>query len=225
MKAEDILLMLKDGTIDDYLESLGNHESVTVQKLADINFPTGIIIAADPLALFDTEPFEKKILPGKYPVFLYIHHLENEDKRVTAAETRLKETLPVRFEMALCKDQKLDELKAPDEFYGYAVDTGTGSFMDKQTCEQFERILNEKKGVIPEIDKELDRTYIYTYSTAVYTVPDTKNNLAIFSTGYGDGCYASYWGYDSLGDVCCLISEFQTIDIDETAPAASDLLP
>lgn len=36
----------------------------------------------------------------------------------------------------------------------------------------------------------------------------TSANVITFSTGWGDGGYASYWGYDATGDIACLVTDF-----------------
>ena len=37
-----------------------------------------------------------------------------------------------------------------------------------------------------------------------WTVPDTDCNLPIFSSGWGDGYYPVYFGYDAKGKVCAV---------------------
>jgi hypothetical protein len=39
-------------------------------------------------------------------------------------------------------------------------------------------------------------------------VPQTGANVVEFSTGWGDGCYASYWGLGDDGEPCCLVTDF-----------------
>ena len=45
-----------------------------------------------------------------------------------------------------------------------------------------------------------------------WTVPDTDCNLPIFSSGWGDGYYPVYFGYDAKGEVCAVYVRF--IDIE-----------
>jgi hypothetical protein len=39
-------------------------------------------------------------------------------------------------------------------------------------------------------------------------VPETGANVVEFSSGWGDGCYASYWGLGDDGALCCLVTDF-----------------
>lgn len=38
------------------------------------------------------------------------------------------------------------------------------------------------------------------------------HNLAAFSTGYGDGFYATYVGYDQKGKICRLLTDFGVVE-------------
>ena len=43
-------------------------------------------------------------------------------------------------------------------------------------------------------------------------MPDTDCNLPIFHSGWGDGYYPVYFGYDATGEVCAVYVRF--IDIE-----------
>ncbi len=45
-----------------------------------------------------------------------------------------------------------------------------------------------------------------------WTVPDTDCNLPIFASGWGDGYYPVYFGYDAKGEICAVYVRF--IDIE-----------
>lgn len=40
----------------------------------------------------------------------------------------------------------------------------------------------------------------------------TGLNVMIFSSGYGDGFYASYWGFDDTGSPVALVTDFRVLD-------------
>lgn len=205
------LKTLRAGNSEKFFESSNLHEKIEEQTLGLLNLPTGKIVANDPLCIFETKPFAKTVTPCTYPVVLYIQHIE-DDRRVAFAEIRFTENLPFRFELALTEGQHAEKL-GEDEFYGYGVDSGTGGFMDKLTCDELVTLIEPvDDGMLPELEKALNDSYVYTYSTANYSLPGHDHNLVVFSSGYGDGCYASYWGYDEIGNLCCLITDFETID-------------
>lgn len=205
------LKILRAGESEKFFINSKFHEKIEEQPLGLLNLPTGKIVANDPLCFYETEPFEKTVKPGRYPVILYVQHIE-DDRRVAFAEIRFTEKLPVGFELALIKGQDAEKL-SEDEYYGYGVDSGTGGFMDELTCNEFVALIEPTDdGMLPELEKALSDSYVYTYSTANYTLSGTDNNLTVFSSGYGDGCYPSYWGYDEKGGLCCLITDFETVD-------------
>ncbi|NET37521.1 MAG: DUF4241 domain-containing protein [Cyanothece sp. SIO1E1] len=41
-------------------------------------------------------------------------------------------------------------------------------------------------------------------------------NVIAFSSGWGDGGYASYWGYDAKGNLASLVTDFACFDINES---------
>lgn len=51
----------------------------------------------------------------------------------------------------------------------------------------------------------------------VLVVESTGANVITFSSGWGDGEYASFWGYDASGELTCLITDFALFPGDEAA--------
>lgn len=212
---EKLMLGLRTGKLAGSLDSTRTHWTLTEQALGKINLPTGQVVANDPLCLFETAPFERAVAPGSYPVMLYIfRHGEGEDtdRRVAFAEIRFREAAPVRFELALAEGQSAQDL-GEDEFYGYGVDSGTGSFMDTQACAELKKIFDESDdGSLPPLENALQETYVHTYSTANIFLPGTEHNVVAFSSGYGDGAYPSYWGIGSDGMVSSLVTDFLVVE-------------
>lgn len=211
---EKLMIALRNHMADDFLKENKQEGYFREQELAKIKLPTGKIVANDPLVLGEMEAFTIRVPSGEYPVVLYIYH-NNDDQRVAFAEMRLNEKIPVRFEPALVEGQEAEALEE-DEFFGYGVDTGTGCFMDEQTCKKLEALMDTTEyGELTEFDKLLEESYVDTYMTANFVLPETDFNVVAFSSGYGDGCYPSFWGYDASGELCCLITDFCVIDMDD----------
>lgn len=127
---------------------------------------------------------------------------------------RLSDSKVARLEMALIKDQDISNL-GPGEFYGYPVDSGTGSFMDKETALIFEDIvdMNRKSDTSWNAYDDWLETDLGTKDMIMFQPDKTKpNNAAIFSSGGGDGVYPSYWGFDENNTLTCLITNFSVID-------------
>lgn len=194
---------------------------ITLEKkhLEPLHLPTGKIVANDPFVFFDTDEFTVTVAPGRYPVFISIAHL-GTDRRVALAAIQFSQSKPVRWEMALIAEQDTNEL-IDDEFFGYGVDAGTGGFVDKQTADKISEL---SINLYDKYEDDFDKTYVDTYSYLSASITDDgQNEFAAFSSGYGDGCYPSYFGFDEDGKPCVLITDFLVIDSEEeTAPKEPD---
>ena len=194
------------------------------KNLGKLHLPTGKIVASDPTVFFDEKPFVIKVEKGSYDVILSIAHIiENYDgtklkyEKVAFAMLKFNGNHPIRWDLALRENDDISKL-SEEKFFGYGVDSGTGCFMDVETQE----ILNELY-----FDEELDfdtalcnaqeRNFVPNWCWANYDFEGLpNNNLINFSSGLGDGGYASYFGYDESNELVCLITDFEVVrDSDE----------
>lgn len=67
---------------------------------------------------------------------------------------------------------------------------------------------------------EMEKTYVNTWSWVNLEMdPETNANLIAFSSGLGDGCYASYFGFDEKHNPMILVTDFGVFSDDEVAEA------
>jgi hypothetical protein len=159
------------------------------------------VIACDPVVEPDLRPFALTLPPGTWPVGVTIAHLPGEDQRIAAAWIRLPGASPVRWERALIAG--LAENRDP----AYGVDSGTGGFISPEAAAALAATTGDD--FVDALTGAMDRVYMHTRSWAVVPVPATDGlNVAAFSSGVGDGAYASYWGYDESGASICLLTDF-----------------
>ena len=59
----------------------------------------------------------------------------------------------------------------------------------------------------------MKKTYVNTWDWIDMKFGDA--NLVTFSSGYGDGLYGTYAGFDSNGDVAVVVTDFNLIPFDE----------
>jgi hypothetical protein len=65
---------------------------------------------------------------------------------------------------------------------------------------------------------EMERNYEDTWSWAdIELDPDSGANIVAFSTGVGDGRYASYFGLGESGEVVCLVTDFSLFEYEDFA--------
>jgi hypothetical protein len=177
-----------------------------------VELTSGRIIAADPLTPFGAKPFERTVAPGRYRVTVYMAL-----GRIAAAAMRFADGTPDHWEPALLPGQDIKALKS-DEFFGYGVDAGLGCFMDAETLpllDERDRIAQAESGskYISYYDNVLDHELTSTGHDYVLhqPMPSKKGNVAIFSSGWGDGLYGSYWGLDKDGKPLVLLTDFNVI--------------
>lgn len=208
----EMLKSLRTGTIDQYFRGEEN-EYIEVKQLCDIHLPTGKIVANDPICLYEFEPFSIQVKPGIYPVYIYIYHLKT-DQRVAFAEIRFNEEIPTQYEFAVVEKNEKIRFKNI-KYSNYGVDSGTGGFMDHELAVHIQNYSQEQSDeLFADMRDMIEETYVSTFSTLDYTPKDEEANIVGFSSGWGDGGYISYFGYNDKSQVCNLITCFDVLNFD-----------
>lgn len=187
--------------------------SISIRNVGELWVPTGRIVVCDPLVFSEALPFPQTVTPGKYPVVLSVAVFEN-DQRTGCAMLKFSDQPASKWEMALLPGQDTGSLKK-NEFFGYPVDSGTGCFMDADSaCALIGRMRQDDK-YFEEIIHAMDKTYVNTWSWANIELAAERNVIA-FSSGFGDGLYGSYFGYDLSGKPACLVTDFGLFFVPES---------
>ena len=205
---------------------IGNME-VDVLDIGAVHFPTGTIFACDPLVeLEDALPFIQTIPAGTYPVKICVVPSEKYGDRYACVKVEVSGEKPVRYELGMTGQEDLDEEPGEDAYFGFGVDAGMGCVADIQTQAAFKTYWAKRLEEDPDIDPYNDLfcdlleenakahpKYQGDYGDWLnWTVPDTDCNLPIFASGWGDGYYPVYFGYDAKGKICTVYVRF--IDIE-----------
>ena len=185
--------------------------TLRVQKLADLNLPTGKLVASDAFVMMDPQPFELTVPAGVFPVMLSIAHYV-DDQQVAFASIRFGDSVPVRWEMLTVPGQNPDELQ-PEEIFGYGVDSAIGCFIDAAAALALEEKLSDESNFFEEMIEMMCRTYVDTWSWL--EVPLGEGNLVAFTSGCGSGLYASYAGYDAEGKLAVIVTDFAVVPLDD----------
>ncbi|HLP35989.1 DUF4241 domain-containing protein [Lacibacter sp.] len=167
--------------------------------IGKIKIKSGKLIACDPIVMQDIMPFVQNFPKGEFPVHLAMANTIN-DERVAFSRIVFSDKSIAKWEFALQKGQKPIPLN-DTSFYCYGVDAGTGIFIDsiannifsKKDHSEWENIF------IAKAEKNGYKGFIHDFD---------GHNLATFSTGYGDGCYATYIGLDRQGNVVQILTDF-----------------
>jgi hypothetical protein len=175
-------------------------------SIGKLSLPSGNVVAADGFIMFDAKPFTRSVKPGSYPLTVAVALLGN-DQRIAFAQLRFSDRPIAKWEMALTPGQELSKLKA-DEIYCYGVDSGTGSFADPGAQDVLSA--RDARKLVDDAMEEMKKVYQPTRDWVVVDTP--KGSAALFSSGWGDGGYASYFGLDDQGEPVVLVTDFQVID-------------
>ena len=197
-----------------FSENLADNILIDTFDAGNLHISSGQIIACDPLLTNDKTPFLTQFPIGDFPVLI---HKEKESNCVAYVEITFSQNKIKNWELALCEDQNLKDLKE-GEIFGYPVQSGMGCFMDSQTqiaLNQLEATLYERKGDdFMGIYEEFFHPYFFDTDGIVNQFatikPDEEKpeNLIAFETGYGEGFYASYIAFDAENKPVKIISEF-----------------
>ncbi len=118
-------------------EKFGDRYSCTEKKIGKINldvlnigkvsFPTGKIIACDPLIELDDAPaYIQNIPPGNYDVDISVALSEKFGDRYSCVKVLINDNKPVYYDLGVIGNEDLDEELEDDEYFGFCVDAGMG---------------------------------------------------------------------------------------------------
>ena len=210
-----------------FTEKLIGNMGVDVLDIGSVHFPTGTIFACDPLVeLEDALPFLQMVPVGTYPVKICVVPSEKYGDRYACVKVEVSQKKPVRYELGMTGSEELDAAMGDDDYFGFGVDAGMGCVADIQTQAAFKTYWAKRLEEDPDIDPYNDLFCDLLEENAKahpkyqeshgdwlnWTVPDTDCNLPIFSSGWGDGYYPVYFGYDAKGEICAVYVCF--IDIE-----------
>lgn len=186
------------------VEYLGSKFDLYGVNIGHLKIPSGRIVACDPLHTDEYGiPFTHAFPTGEFPVQLAVGRLGLEEM-VAFARISFSNEPVVRWEMALQAGQAPLPLKSK-KIHGYGVDGSVGLFLDSAALKELDqKSVSDFEG--GAMYKKMVENYRNNWQ---YTMLDFgQHNLAAFSTGIGDGRYASYIGFDAGGKACRLITDF-----------------
>lgn len=196
--------------------------------IGEVNLSSGKILACDPLAyLYEDKisPFIQTVKCGKYKVSLLIIEDEN---RIAMIKVSFSDNIPKIYEIALTGGEDLSEIEEGD-FFGYPVDAGMGCVCDYEAAEKY---LDYENKLIKEMGGNFNNRYDDLFEDLLeanaeknpkyqrkcgdwlnYNIDGSDLNIVMFTSGYGDGYYPSYFAYDENNEICAFYTLF--IDLEE----------
>ncbi|KQS91497.1 DUF4241 domain-containing protein [Chryseobacterium sp. Leaf394] len=183
-------------------------------EVGKIYLSSGKLVACDPVLTNDMKPFTTDFPKGEFQVLL---HKERESNCVAYGEIVFAKNEILNWEMATTQGQNIKDL-ANEEVFGYPVESGMGCFMDlesQNSLNDLEQKLFQRKGDdFMGIYEEFFHEHFFDENGAIdqyaFLKPDEEQprNIFAFETGYGEGFYASYIGFDVNNNPVKIVTEF-----------------
>ncbi|WP_119155638.1 DUF4241 domain-containing protein [Caldimonas tepidiphila] len=191
----------------------GEKVDLEVRTIGRLRSRSGRLVACDPFACERARPFAQPVPQGEFELRLALVRFGTE-QRVALARLSFLPGPVRRWEPALVAGED-----AARGHYGYGVDTGTGAFLDGAAWQAYsQRMRREPEAFAESLLREFDRNAAPSRSWLLFEMEE--GGVALFSSGWGDGGYASYWGYDGEGRLAALLTDFQVLQ--DAAEAGGD---
>jgi hypothetical protein len=192
------------GTTQKQNNSTANLYGINIGK---IKIVSGYIIACDPGHIDEYGiPFTQAFPTGEFPVQLSIVNVDGEET-IAFARINFSDEPVTRWEFALQKGQSPIPLGGK-KMHGYSVDLGIGMFMDQEASKALNKDSLTRSDAA--LYKEMDKHYHPGWKYTMYNFG--SHNMAAFTSGFGDGYYATYIGFDAIGKPCRLLTDFGIIN-------------
>lgn len=201
--------------------------------VGEIDCPTGKIIVSDPLYYLPENQYcpvlKEEIKPGKYPVEVALCRNEYIGIRMCTARLKIKNTQAIKYKCATPTEETAVSESKEEVFTGFPVEAGMMSFCDEQVAQEYRNFLNnwhkENKDknhyddyfadFFKQSEQKLPQYQREEGDFIEWTNPDSKNKMVMIASGFGDGFYQSFWGYDDQDEICELIVPMVNPDIFE----------
>jgi hypothetical protein len=199
------------------MENGNQNVTISTHQIGALVLTSGRLLAWDLFMIPDERYVFKKILnPGRYPVDISVADFHPAGhSRIACARLSISEGKTVRWEVAAINNP---DSESSEDIDNYGVDSGTGSFMDADAAQVLAPLVWEKQNGSDRFESFCDKVmtemekHSLGHSSASWAnmriTESSEANVVTFSSGWGDGGYASYWGYDATGKLTSLVTDF-----------------
>jgi hypothetical protein len=199
---------------------------IRVIRIGAMEIASGRVLLVDPFLMSTHDQCLALAVPlGRHPVDLAVADAGESGQRVALARLLLSTAQPVRWEMAVTDEQDVATLNG-DQVFGYDVDAGAGAFVDAAVPAWLET-------EYPSADFDRYSTLQDDWQTRGEAMAESlgipygfalierlgPGEAAMFSSGWGDGHYASWVGYDADDLPAAIVTDFAVISAVNFPPA------
>ena len=192
-------------------------------NMGEVNFPTGSILVRDPLVYLKREeqPYMQKVPVGVFPIDTLVAKIEEEHYRYIATRVRFSEEKALIYKNALKGNENIEDVNE-NSFFGFFVDAGLATIVDIETRDKYCDFEEEWYKANPdgniyddffadEFKKSYEANPKFQREAGDwinFALPNTNLSIPMIQSGFGDGEYPVYFGYDKDGKVCEVVIEY-----------------
>jgi hypothetical protein len=197
-------------TKEEYTRADNTKVKISTQEVGKLRLPSGRISINDPVYMVNTymnRGFEKTVKPGQYPIILSLADLgttkqsQTPNIRVAAAMVKFSDNEIEKWNVANLVGEDVSKLQ-DGQILTYNVDSGTASFIDESFLAP---IISKQNKILDMLDESLSANNLF----GIVELGGNDPQLIAFRTGYGDGQYGCFWGYDKNNNICALATDFE----------------
>lgn len=179
--------------------------------VGELEIISGQITACDPFVDTATRPFTQRVPLGNFPLRLAIAEIDNEVERVAFARIDFANMPVASWKIGVVLGNEVTDLE-DIEALGYPVDSGVGCFMDTSVAVKLDKRFYEEQAYFDEILAACKTENEHPWTVVdVHPEMQERGNMITFTSGWGDGVYASYFGYSAQGVLQCLVTDFEIV--------------
>ncbi len=199
----DECLLIKED-LNKYFE---NNDEIKTISMGKQEFVSEQLITCDPGWIDPTynEIFINKIPTGTYEIIGSTKKINTD--YLLAVKIKVREEISKKYYLGIYLESDIDAVK-DDKVITFGVDNGAACFLDKTT---YDKLYNLRK---KDYDKFDDSIYFESMYNEVSL--DGIGEFIEFQSGFGDGHYSTYFGYNDNNELCDVVIKF--IDYDNQIP-------
>ena len=198
-------------------------KEIFVLDMGEIKFPTGEILVRDPLVWLcrHEKPYLTSVPKGTFRIETLVAKISENNYRYVLSRVRFSDNTPIKYYEALKGDENLDDVDE-DSIFGFNVDAGLATIVDVETrnayCDFEEKwnAANPGKNIYDDFFAEIFAKSAKEHPLYQrdggdwinFKIPNSELSIPMIQSGFGDGRYPVYFGYDANGGLCDIVCEY-----------------
>jgi hypothetical protein len=191
-------------------EQFGPHKIEIRHLPLPVVVTSGRIAVADPLTPSSGRVLARQVAHGRFRVMISVALIDGE-QRIAAAVMHVGRPPIARWVIAHHEGGKPP--RPADQPPTHGVDAGTSAFMDAMVLDALRAKTDEPEPPVQTaLVPQLTASPTAANTGQWIADPISGRNLVAFTSGWGDGTYASYWALDAGGQPVCLVTDFDVFN-------------